>query len=315
MKVGNRSMQIIKETTEFMLPGKSAVAIGKFDGIHLGHQKLLEKITEQKKNGLLAVVFTFSPAPEAFFSGKETKGLMSIEEKRAAFKKAGIDILIEFPLNKETAATEPERFVEEYLVSKLQAAFIAAGTDLSFGKKGAGDAALLKRMAKSSGYRVELIEKVSVAGEEVSSTIVREAVEKGDMEKAQALLGVPYSIKGIVSHGRKLGRKMGMPTLNLLPAEEKLLPPNGVYYSRVLLAGKRYPGISNVGYKPTVSDTCVMGVETYLYAFGEDAYGREITVELLGFKRPEMKFEGTEALKEQVQRDIEEGAAFHKKVK
>ncbi len=308
-------MQIIKETTEFMLPGKSAVAIGKFDGIHLGHQKLLEKITEQKKNGLLAVVFTFSPAPEAFFSGKETKGLMSIEEKRAAFKKAGIDILIEFPLNKETAATEPERFVEEYLVGKLQAAFIAAGTDLSFGKKGAGDAALLKRMAESSGYRVELIEKVSVAGEEVSSTIVREAVEKGDMEKAQALLGVPYSIKGIVSHGRKLGRKMGMPTLNLLPAEEKLLPPNGVYYSRVLLAGKRYPGISNVGYKPTVSDTCVMGVETYLYAFDEDAYGREITVELLGFKRPEMKFEGTEALKEQVQRDIEEGAAFHKKVK
>lgn len=315
MKVGNRSMQIIKETTEFMLPGKSAVAIGKFDGIHLGHQKLLEKITEQKKNGLLAVVFTFSPAPEAFFSGKETKGLMSIEEKRAAFKKAGIDILIEFPLNKETAATEPERFVEEYLVGKLQAAFIAAGTDLSFGKKGAGDAALLKRMAESSGYRVELIEKVSVAGEEVSSTIVREAVEKGDMEKAQALLGVPYSINGIVSHGRKLGRKMGMPTLNLLPAEEKLLPPNGVYYSRVLLAGKRYPGISNVGYKPTVSDTCVMGVETYLYAFDEDAYGREITVELLGFKRPEMKFEGTEALKEQVQRDIEEGAAFHKKVK
>ncbi len=308
-------MQIIKETTEFMLPGKSAVAIGKFDGIHLGHQKLLEKITEQKKNGLLAVVFTFSPAPEAFFSGKETKGLMSIEEKRAAFKKAGIDILIEFPLNKETAATEPERFVEEYLVGKLQAAFIAAGTDLSFGKKGAGDAALLKRMAESSGYRVELIEKVSVAGEEVSSTIVREAVEKGDMEKAQALLGVPYSINGIVSHGRKLGRKMGMPTLNLLPAEEKLLPPNGVYYSRVLLAGKRYPGISNVGYKPTVSDTCVMGVETYLYAFDEDAYGREITVELLGFKRPEMKFEGTEALKEQVQRDIEEGAAFHKKVK
>ncbi len=308
-------MQIIKETTEFMLPGKSAVAIGKFDGIHLGHQKLLEKITEQKKNGLLAVVFTFSPAPEAFFSGKETKGLMSIEEKRAAFKKAGIDILIEFPLNKETAATEPERFVEEYLVGKLKAAFIAAGTDLSFGKKGAGDAALLKRMAESSGYRVELIEKVSVAGEEVSSTIVREAVENGDMEKAQALLGVPYSINGIVSHGRKLGRKMGMPTLNLLPAEEKLLPPNGVYYSRVLLAGKRYPGISNVGYKPTVSDTCVMGVETYLYAFDEDAYGREITVELLGFKRPEMKFEGTEALKEQVQRDIEEGAAFHKKVK
>ena len=305
-------MQIIQETTEFVLPKRSAVAIGKFDGIHLGHQKLLEKITEQKKNGLLATVFTFSPAPEAFFSGKEDKGLMSIEEKRAAFAEAGIDVLVEFPLNNETAATKPERFVEEYLAKKMRVAFIAAGTDLSFGQKGAGNAELLKHMAEAFDYSVEIIDKVSVEGEEVSSTLIREALAKGNMEKVEKLLGTPYRISGVVSHGRQLGRTIGMPTVNLLPPKEKLLPPNGVYYSAVWLKQKRYPSISNIGYKPTVSEEQVIGVETYLYDFSADVYGREITVELLDFKRPEKKFDSIEELKAQMHRDIEEGHRFHK---
>lgn len=306
-------MQIIQGTTEFLLPGKSAVAIGKFDGIHLGHQKLLEKITEQKKNGLLAAVFTFSPAPEAFFSGKEIKGLMSTEEKRAAFEKAGIDVLVEFPLNRETAATKPECFVEDYLAGKLRAAFIAAGTDISFGQKGAGNAALLERMADKFGYFVEIIDKVCVEGEEVSSTLVREALSAGDIKKTEKLLGTPYKISGIVSHGQKFGRTIGMPTVNLLPPEEKLLPPNGVYYSAVWLDEKRYPAITNIGYKPTVSKERIIGVETYLYDFSEDVYGRHIIVELLDFKRPEMKFDSIEALKAQMHRDIEEGKDFCKK--
>lgn len=308
-------MQIIQETTEFILPKKSAVAIGKFDGIHLGHQKLLEKITEQKKNGLLAAVFTFSPAPEAFFSGKEMKSLMSTDEKRTAFEKAGIDVLIEFPLTKETAATEPERFVEEYLAGKMRAAFIAAGTDLSFGKNGAGNAGLLERMAEEFGYVVEIIDKVSVEGKEVSSTLVREALCRGDMKKTNALLGAPYRISGIVSHGRQLGRTIGMPTVNLLPSKEKLLPPNGVYYSYVWLDENRYPAISNIGYKPTVSEEQALGVETYLYDFSKDVYGREIIVELLDFKRPEMKFGSIDDLKEQMHSDIEAGEVFHKKKK
>lgn len=304
-------MRIIEGTCEFTLPHRSAVAIGKFDGIHLGHQKLLQKITEQKKNGIQAVVFTFSPTPEAFFGGKAVKELMTVEEKRAAFESMGIDVLIEFPLNKETAATEPSYFVEEYLARRLQAAVIAAGADLSFGSRGAGDAALLQRLAKDYGYRVEIIEKVKYAGEEVSSTLIREAVGCGGMEKAAALLGSPYRISGTVSHGRQLGRKMGMPTVNILPQEEKLLPPNGVYYSNAWLEGKSYPAISNIGKKPTVSDESVTGVETYLYGFEGDAYGRQIDVELLGFKRAEMKFDSVESLKKQMRRDIEEGAAFH----
>ncbi|MCM1175160.1 MAG: bifunctional riboflavin kinase/FAD synthetase [Blautia sp.] len=305
------NMQIIQGTTDFALSQKSAVTIGKFDGLHLGHQKLFDRVLAQKEKGLSAVIFTFDPTPEAFFGGKAVKGLTDREEKLAAFEKMGIDVLIEFPLNKETAATEPEYFVREYLMNKLKAAVVIAGTDISFGSKGAGNAALLRALSKECGYRVEIIDKVSVDGEEVSSTLAREAVKTGDMKKAALLLGSPYPVRGTVAHGRKLGRKLGMPTVNLLPSGEKLLPPNGVYYSYVWFRGTRYPAISNVGYKPTVSDVQVIGVETYLYDFTEEIYGREIIVELLDFKRAEMKFDGVDALREQMSRDIADGRRFH----
>lgn len=304
-------MQIIRGTTDFCLSHKSVVTIGKFDGIHLGHQKLFERVLAQKEKGLSAVIFTFNPAPEAFFSGKEIKELMSREEKLAAFEKMGIDVLIEFPLNKETAATEPAYFVREYLTDKLKAAVVIAGTDISFGNKGAGNAALLREMAGECGYRVEIIEKVRVGDKEVSSTLIRETVRKGDMKKTALLLGSPYPVCGVVAHGKQLGRKLGMPTVNLLPGREKLLPPNGVYYSDVWFDGKCYPAISNVGYKPTVSDEKVIGVETYLYDFTEEIYGSGIIVELLEHKRAEMKFDGVAALKAQMQKDIAEGAVYH----
>lgn len=304
-------MQIIQGTTDFALSHKSVVTIGKFDGIHLGHQKLFKRVLEKKELGLPAVIFTFDPAPEAFFSGKAIQELMSREEKLAAFEKMGIDVLIEFPLNRETAATGPACFVREYLTRKLRAAAIIAGTDISFGSRGAGNAALLQEMAKECGYRVEIIDKVRVDGEEVSSTLTRETIKKGDMRKAAVLLGAPYSVHGTVAHGRQLGRKLGMPTVNLLPPGEKLLPPNGVYYSAVQFGGVRYPAVSNIGYKPTVSDERVIGVETYLYDFTEEIYGSEITVELLEHKRAERKFDSVEALKEQMRRDIAEGAAYH----
>lgn len=304
-------MQIIHGTTEFELPHKSAIAIGKFDGIHLGHRKLIDNILAQKNNGCSAVVFTFDPSPEVFFSGKAAKELMTVYEKRTAFDKMGIDVLIEFPLNEETAATQPERFVTEYLIGKLKASVIVAGTDISFGNKGAGNAELLCEMAQNGGYFAKIIDKVTFEGVEISSTLIREAVSRGDMEKVTALLGTPYRISGEVVYGRKLGRKLGMPTVNLQPSYEKLLPPNGVYYSYAWVDGIRYPAISNVGCKPTVSDEPSVGVETYIYNFDKNVYGREIAVELLCHKRTEMKFGSTEELKEQMREDIDEGIIFH----
>lgn len=305
-------MHIIANTTEFQLDRPGAVAIGKFDGIHLGHQKLIQKIIEQKENGYLATVFTFDTSAAAFFGGEE-KELTTRAEKRNVFERMGVDVLIEFPLNRETAATEPVEFVQRYLVRQMQAAYICAGTDLSFGRKGAGNYELLQQYADTYAYQVELIDKVRVDGEEVSSTRVRKAVRSGQMEAVTRMLGTPYSISGCVEHGRRLGRTIGMPTANLLPDQDKLLPPNGVYYSKVIMGDKVYRGITNIGCKPTVSDEHIMGAETYLYDFDGDIYGKDITVQLLAFRRPEMKFDGVDGLKAQMQKDIAAGQIFSDK--
>ncbi len=303
-------MQIIEHTTEFQLPGKSAVAIGKFDGVHLGHRELLTRIVEQKQNQYLATVFTFDTSASAFFGGEE-KELTTKAEKRRLFEAMGIDVLIEFPLNRETAATEPEVFVEDYLAGRMHTAYICAGYDLSFGRQGKGNYELLAKYAARYGYRAELIDKVRAGGEEVSSTRVREAVRQGQMEAAAAMLGRAYSVSGCVEHGKQLGRTIGMPTANLIPERDKLLPPNGVYYSKALIDGREYKAISNVGCKPTVNREHVVGIETYLYDFQGDLYGRKMTVELFSFRREERKFDDVDSLKKQMEADIAAGRAYN----
>lgn len=302
-------MQIIEKTTQFRLSGPSAVAIGKFDGVHLGHRELIRKITEQKKENCLATVFTFDTSAAAFF-GREEKELTTIAEKRHIFEEMGVDILIEFPLNRETAATEPEEFVRRYLAAQMRAAYLCAGDDLSFGRGGAGNYDLLEKYAGIYGYRAEMIDKVRIDGEAVSSTRVREAVRNGQMETAARMLGTPYSVSGPVEYGKQLGRTIGMPTANLIPEQSKLLPPSGVYYSKVLIEGRMCRGITNVGCKPTVNDGHAVGVETYLYDFSGDLYGRDITVYLLAFRRPEIKFDNVEQLKNQMEADILAGRDY-----
>lgn len=304
-------MRIIQDTTEFHIEGRSAVALGKFDGIHRGHRALISHILEQKKNGLLAVVFTFHPSAATFFGKGECGELTTHMEKRKYFEELGIDVLVEFPLNPETAAITAEDFITRVLKGCMNAAYIAAGEDVSFGYRGLGRRELLEQMAEEMDYKVEIIDKVYHDEREISSTYVREEVEKGNMETVETLLGRNYSIRGCVEQGNRLGRRLGMPTLNLYPEEEKLLPPKGVYYSRVLYQGCVYPGITNIGKKPTVNETEKISVETYLYDFDKDMYGREIITELLSFKRPEQKFPDVRMLKEQMEKDIEEGRNYH----
>lgn len=304
-------MRIIERETAFWLDRPSAVAIGKFDGLHRGHRSLLRHVLKQREKGLQAVVFTFDPSPAVFFSGAELQELTTKKEKRKLFSELGIDVLIEFPLNVLTAATEPARFIEEILAGQMKTAYIAAGRDLSFGRGGKGDAALLQEMAGRFGYQADVIEKVCLDGAEISSSYVREVVGKGDMEKAERMIGAPYSVSGIVAHGKKLGRKLGMPTVNILPEYGKLLPPYGVYFSEVAVGDRVCKGISNIGCKPTVDGDTRAGVETYLYDFAQDIYGREITVRLFSFRRPERKFSSVEALKAQMEDDIAAGKCYH----
>ena len=297
-------MEIITDTTEFHIEGKNAVAIGKFDGIHLGHKKLLSYILKQKEDNLKSVVFTFDPSPEEFFTGNSIPQLFTRMEKREAFEEMGIDILIEFPLTSETAATDPEDFVRRILVKQINADFIAAGTDVTFGDKGRGDQHLLRNLSKEIGYELVLIDKVRIDGEEVSSTRVRNQVADGDMPMVKRLLGYNYSVSGTVQHGRHIGHTIGVPTVNIIPPSNKLLPPYGVYSSRVYIDDRIYDGMTNIGRKPTISEKEQVGVETYIYDFDSDAYGKLIKVEILKFVRPEMKFDSIDALKDQIKSDL-----------
>lgn len=305
-------MEIIANTTDFYLDRETAVAIGKFDGIHIGHRRLLEEIREKKKDGLCTCVFTFDPAPAVLFGWSDGKELSTKEEKHVLFERAGVDILIEFPMNRETAATVPEVFAAEILAERMQTRFMAAGSDLSFGAGGAGNTEFLRKLGPELGFQVKTIPKVCVDGREVSSTHVRSCVDRGDMGLAEQLLGMPYPVFGTVVKGNQLGRTLGFPTVNLLPDESKLLPPNGVYFSQVRHRGRLYRAISNIGYKPTVTDRHVMGIESYLYDFREDIYGEPVEVYLLEFSRPEQQFGSVEALRGQLQKDIMAGEAYKK---
>lgn len=297
-------MQILNNLSQIHTDSPTAVAIGKFDGVHLGHRRLLEEILSAKQDGMLAAVFTFHPSPEELFGVSDGKVLTPREEKRKILEDLGVDVLIEYPMTKESAAIAPEEFVEEFLCKRLQAHLVAAGTDLSFGAMGKGNFALLDAMKHSGGYETVSVEKLRIGGAEVSSSRVRALVEAGELKDANACLGYAYSFRGIVQHGAQLGRTIGIPTVNLIPPENKLLPPYGVYFSEVLLDGQTYRAMTNIGTKPTVNGTKAVTIESYLYDYAGDAYDREITVIPKYFHRPEMRFESVDALKAQMDKDL-----------
>ena len=305
-------MKIISGTTQFHTQKESAVAIGKFDGVHKGHRLILDALLRQKKEeGLQVCVLTFDPSPEVFFGFGENKELSTQREKHLLFERLGVDLLVEFPFNIETAAMPPETFVREILSERLRMRYLAAGPDLSFGDKGKGNFELLSYLAPRYGYQTKMIQKVQENGKVISSTLIRSLVAKGQMEEVAECLGAPYTVLGTVRHGRALGRTIDIPTVNQIPEKTKLLPPHGVYYSKVRIGDKMYCGMTNIGEKPTVKQDHTVNVETYLYDFSGDLYGQEIAVSLLTYRRPEIRFAGIEELKEQMMKDVQAGRVYH----
>ena len=289
-------MEIIRETTGFQLEIPTAVSLGKFDGLHQGHQLLLERILSRKTEGLASLIFTFD-------FGKRP-GLMLPEERERMLQRQNIDYLLECPFVPEISHMEPEAFIREILVKRLKVKYMAVGTDFRFGYQRKGDYRLLQQMGEMFGFQTEVVEKACYRGQEISSTYIREELEQGHMELVNQLLGYTYSVTGEVLHGRQIGRTLGMPTTNLIPKEEKLLPPNGVYATRTEIEGEFYEGITNIGYKPTVGGETRRGVETYLFDWDKDLYGKEITVHFYGFERAECKFASLEQLKKRIEQDV-----------
>jgi riboflavin kinase/FMN adenylyltransferase len=291
------------------------VTIGKFDGIHKGHKAIFERMARYRKKGLKIVVFTFDMPVSRVLTGTGSKVLTTRVEKRRIFKALGADYLIEFPFNEMTASISADEFIDDFLVESLNMKAIVMGSDCRFGHRGSGTPDMLRRYAHNYGYEVEVIDRLTRNGEMISSTMIRSLVEQGNIAKANKLLMRPYFFYGEVVHGRELGRKLSIPTVNLIPKESKLLVPNGVYFSTVEIDGVRYNSITNIGSKPTVEGDSSRRIiiESHIYDFDRDIYGKELTVSILDFLRPEKKFDSIDALKEQLINDVHQGEIWHKK--
>ena len=304
-------MQYIHNTFDFKIEEDTVITLGKFDGLHRGHELLMENLLNwREKYHYKAVVFTFDIPPRQQVNGVGTRVLTTNEEKRALFERSGVDYLIECPFTPEVMCMEPKAFIA-WMVNALHARCFVIGNVFRFGHNRAGDYEVLRQYAAEFGYEVVVLDKIQEDGRDISSTYIREEIGQGHIEKANNLLGYEFFAKSMIIHGKQLGRKIGIPTINMEFPPEKLLPPNGVYVTRVLMDGVWHKGVTNVGCKPTVSDSHLIGVETHILDFSGNVYGKEAEVCFLHYIRPEQKFASIEDLQAQMERDVMTSRQFN----
>jgi riboflavin kinase/FMN adenylyltransferase len=298
-------MELIYGTGRCTPPG-SVVTIGNFDGLHLGHQALMQRLDDiARTEGLRRVVLTFEPLPREVFSPTPVPRLMSLREKAAWLAASGlVDELRILRFNSALATQPAEDFVRDILVGKLHARHVLIGDDFRFGHRRGGDFALLQRMGAEHGFSVESTPQVMLDGERISSTLVRAALSEGRLDDAARLLGLghPYSLCARVTHGDKRGRLLGFPTLNL-PLGRKHFALHGVYAVEILgLADRPLPGVANAGIRPTVGGV-IPRVEAHVFDWTGDAYGKRVEVRFRAFIREERRFTGLGELVEQIAKD------------
>lgn len=289
----------------------TAVTLGNFDGLHLGHRSLINLTTQfAEEQGLRSVVFTFSPHPMFVFQKKEEFALiMDPAEKKFQMEQMGIDVYVEYPFNAEFAAMSPEDFAVKLIFEKLKCQVLVVGEDYHFGKGAAGNYEMLKRLGAERGIMVIGVPKVLYEEERVSSSRIRRCLLEKDLEDANQMLTVPYFILGTVKEGKKLGRTIGFPTVNIEAHPLKLFPPNGVYATKTLYNENYYYGVTNIGKNPTVNGT-VKIVETYLLDFDQMIYGEQLQTFFYKFLRSEQKFPSVEALRQQIAINAEQAREY-----
>ena len=302
-------MKILHSISELSrLPGPLFLAIGVFDGVHLGHQAVISTSARHAKEaGGTPVVVTFDPHPAKVLRPDDAPHLLTAtRHKIALIRDLGVAHLLVLQFDRQFAATAPEEFVRQLVVNSRPLREICVGHEWSFGKGRAGNLALLKTLGAASNFDVVGVPAVMVNGEVVSSTAIRRAVAEGDLIKATQMLGREYTVLGTVKAGAKLGRKLGFPTANI-SAHSEQFPPNGVYVAEARLAGALYRGVANLGYRPTVSaEDPERLLELHLFDLNKDIYGEEVEVRFLRYLRPEQKCENVDALAAQIARDVAE---------
>lgn len=298
-------MKVYRNITKFTSENKTIATLGTFDGVHLGHRKIVDKlVAEAKQKKLESVVLTFFPHPRMIVQpDSEIKLINTLSEKERRMERLGLDNLIIHPFTKEFSQLSAEAFVEEILVKKLNISKIIIGYDHKFGKNRTADIHDLIRFGKQYHFEVEQISAQEIAEVSVSSTKVRKALEEGNLPLANSYLVDPFPISGRVVKGREIGRTIGFPTANLeLENLYKIVPKPGVYVVQTTWNNRKIRGMMNIGMNPTVSGT-QQSIEIHFFEFNENLYNHYIEVEVLKYLRPEHKFESLEALQKQLKTD------------
>lgn len=282
---------------------KNVVVLGKFDGVHIGHQKLISTaVSIAEKEGMKTLVCTILPFDTA-------KSITTEEKKEEIIKSLGADSVIRQYLTEDFKKLSPEEFVKNVLADKLNAAHVVVGYNFKFGAGRMGDTKILSKLCKENNIGITVIDSVMTENENgvleaVSSTRIRKLIENGKTEETKKCLGRYFCMWGVVSEGKHLGRKIGFPTINLYPDENALVPKHGVYATKVYLNGKEFLGITNVGLNPTVEKGRNIKIETYIFNFdGSEIYGSNIRIKFVEFVRSEIRFDSIDDLKNQIEKD------------
>ncbi|MGI6576376.1 MAG: bifunctional riboflavin kinase/FAD synthetase [bacterium] len=285
---------------------KIAVALGNFDGVHLGHQRIIATTCgEAKAMGGIVMAMTFEPHPTKAITGESTPVLLTTTtEKAELLRKLGVDVLLMVNFNEAFANIEPEEFISQILHAQLQAQTVVVGFNYRFGRKAAGNTVLLEQKCNQLGIKVNIVPPVIKGGQPISSTLIRKLLHSGRLKEASHLLGRFYGINGRVVHGAKRGRHLGFPTANLSVTEGKVLPACGVYLVRCFLGEYILYGVANVGRCPTFGNKEI-GIEIHLLDFKGKLYDQKVKVEFLEFLRSEKHFASSKQLQAQIAADVQ----------
>lgn len=304
-------MQIFTQIDDIRIAERTAVALGNFDGIHVGHIEILKDAIKAASDlGLKSLCYTFSNHPFNFIMRREAtdpdaiKLICSEEDKISMLEEMGFDYLVNVPFDEATMKMHAHEFFNDILLDKLNASVISVGFNYTYGTRAEGKARDLVKDGAENGIDVHVHDAVMLNDEVVSSTLIRETIAEGNMLKVSELLGRPYSLCGVVEHGKSLGSKKGYPTINIIPSEDRALPPDGVYSAVTEVDGNKYKSIVNIGIQPTFNGT-VRKIEAHLFDYDGDAYDKKAVVSFNKFIRPEMKFTGSDELYEQIRKDCE----------
>lgn len=291
------------------LPRGGIATIGNFDGVHLGHRRILERVVARAREaGRPSVALTFEPHPLSVLRPDHApRRLQTLRQKEEALEAIGIENLLVIPFTRDFSLTEPEEFVRSVLMSRLAVSEVYLGSHFAFGRGKRGDIALLARMGPECGFVASSVEEVISDGEPISSTRIRSAISRGDVVRANAMLGREYEIDGLVAKGDKVGRKIGYPTINLEP-ENELHPADGVYVTQIHIRSfdRRFDCVTNIGRRPTVYEEYATVIETFVLDFSANVYGDRVRLFFFDRLREERRFPSVTALSDQIGRDVEE---------